>query len=171
MATPLTADEHVPLHPEIVDRVSNLESTFTRNEADLAAAKHANHFIADLVKTEEMVVVIVEDGGAIPILSYCVQKLLPFEPSISWFSTAETRKGVDVLAEALDSRVLFTVEGRVWFSDLPDVYIAVFDPGGNCRRSPLTAALPTLRSPWTISLVPVLARRQWSNIRIMDLST
>ncbi|KAJ1423782.1 SKP1/BTB/POZ domain superfamily [Sesbania bispinosa] len=87
---PPTADERAALLADISEQVSVLESTFTWNEADRAAAKRATHALADLAKNEEVVNVIVE-GCAIPALvkhlqapplSDCVQKPLPFEHEV-----------------------------------------------------------------------------------------
>ncbi|PNX97859.1 arm repeat protein interacting with abf2-like protein, partial [Trifolium pratense] len=105
-APPPTADERALLLAEVVNQVNILESTFTWNEADRAAAKRATHALADLAKNgnsmsptlrsrlnccgEEVVNVIVE-GGAIPALikhlqappvNDCVPKPLPFEHEV-----------------------------------------------------------------------------------------
>ncbi|GAU14871.1 hypothetical protein TSUD_46640 [Trifolium subterraneum] len=89
-APPPTADERASLLAEVVNQVNILESTFTWNESDRAAAKRATHALADLAKNEEVVNVIVE-GGAIPALikhlqappvNDCVPKPLPFEHEV-----------------------------------------------------------------------------------------
>ncbi|WJX14759.1 hypothetical protein P8452_04975 [Trifolium repens] len=89
-APPPTADERASLLTEVVNQVNILDSTFTWNESDRAAAKRATHALSDLAKNEEVVNVIVE-GGAIPALikhlqappvNDCVPKPLPFEHEV-----------------------------------------------------------------------------------------
>ncbi|XP_057423893.1 ARM REPEAT PROTEIN INTERACTING WITH ABF2 [Lotus japonicus] len=88
--SPPTADERAALLADVAVQVSVLDSTFTWNESDRAAAKRATHALADLAKNEEVVNVIVE-GGAIPALvkhlqapplSDFAQKPLPFEHEV-----------------------------------------------------------------------------------------
>ncbi|XP_027367888.1 ARM REPEAT PROTEIN INTERACTING WITH ABF2-like [Abrus precatorius] len=90
LAAPPTAGEREALLADVAEQVSVLESTYTWNEADRAAAKRATHALADLAKNEEVVNVIVE-GGAVPALvkhlqapplSDRVQKPLPFEHEV-----------------------------------------------------------------------------------------
>ncbi|XP_015573516.1 ARM REPEAT PROTEIN INTERACTING WITH ABF2 isoform X2 [Ricinus communis] len=52
---------------EVASQVNILNSTFSWNEADRAAAKRAIHVLAEFAKNEELVNVIVE-GGAVPAL-------------------------------------------------------------------------------------------------------
>ncbi|KAF2285373.1 hypothetical protein GH714_003282 [Hevea brasiliensis] len=52
---------------EVAAQVNILNSTFSWNEADRAAAKRATHVLAEFAKNEELVNVIVE-GGAVPAL-------------------------------------------------------------------------------------------------------
>ncbi|XP_043806996.1 ARM REPEAT PROTEIN INTERACTING WITH ABF2 isoform X6 [Manihot esculenta] len=52
---------------EVTAQVNILNSTFSWNEADRAAAKRATHVLAEFAKNEELVNVIVE-GGAVPAL-------------------------------------------------------------------------------------------------------
>jgi len=49
-SAPPTADERAALLAEVANQVTVLESTFTWNEADRAAAKRATHALADLAK-------------------------------------------------------------------------------------------------------------------------
>jgi hypothetical protein len=49
-APPPTADERASLLTEVVNQVNILDSTFTWNESDRAAAKRATHALADLAK-------------------------------------------------------------------------------------------------------------------------
>ncbi|MED6201704.1 hypothetical protein PIB30_097654 [Stylosanthes scabra] len=89
---PLTAYERAAILSQVSDQVRVLDSTFTSNEADRAAAKRATHALADLAKNEEVVNVIVE-GSAIPALVRHLQappigdddlmlKPLPFEHEV-----------------------------------------------------------------------------------------
>ncbi|XP_050218076.1 ARM REPEAT PROTEIN INTERACTING WITH ABF2 [Mercurialis annua] len=52
---------------EVASQVNILNSTFSWNDADRAAAKRATHVLAEFAKNEELVSVIVE-GGAVPAL-------------------------------------------------------------------------------------------------------
>ncbi|KAL5167829.1 ARM REPEAT PROTEIN INTERACTING WITH ABF2 [Glycine soja] len=67
ISPPPTGDARDALLSDVKEQVSLLDSTFSWNEPDRAAAKRATHALADLAKNEEVVNVIVE-GGAIPAL-------------------------------------------------------------------------------------------------------
>ncbi|KAF8401677.1 hypothetical protein HHK36_012623 [Tetracentron sinense] len=60
-------DAQQSLSCEVSAQVNILNTTFSWNEADRAAAKHATHVIAELAKNEEVVNVIV-DGGSVTAL-------------------------------------------------------------------------------------------------------
>ncbi|XP_022137994.1 ARM REPEAT PROTEIN INTERACTING WITH ABF2 [Momordica charantia] len=62
-----TGDAKQALLTEVTAQVEILNSTFSWNEPDRAAAKRATHVLAELAKNEEVVNVIVE-GGAVPAL-------------------------------------------------------------------------------------------------------
>lgn len=49
-AVPPTSDERAAVLTEVENQVNILESTFTWNESDRAAAKRATHALADLAK-------------------------------------------------------------------------------------------------------------------------
>ncbi|KAG4403994.1 hypothetical protein AAZX31_01G224500 [Glycine max] len=67
ISAPPTGDARDALLSDVKEQVSLLDSNFSWNEHDRAAAKRATHALADLAKNEEVVNVIVE-GGAIPAL-------------------------------------------------------------------------------------------------------
>ncbi|XP_038701545.1 ARM REPEAT PROTEIN INTERACTING WITH ABF2-like isoform X1 [Tripterygium wilfordii] len=62
-----SGDARQALLSEVVAQVNILNSAFSWNEADRAAAKRATHVLAELAKNEEVVNGIVE-GGAVPAL-------------------------------------------------------------------------------------------------------
>ncbi|RYQ93869.1 hypothetical protein Ahy_B09g100095 isoform A [Arachis hypogaea] len=89
---PPTADERAAILCQASDQVRVLDSTFTWNEADRAAAKRATHTLADLAKNEEVANVIVEGGAIRALVRHLqappigdddrVQKPLPFEHEV-----------------------------------------------------------------------------------------
>ncbi|KAL5541614.1 hypothetical protein UlMin_009324 [Ulmus minor] len=67
ISVPPSGDARRALLSEVSSQVEILNSTFSWNDSDRAAAKRATHVLAELAKNEEVVNVIVE-GGAVPAL-------------------------------------------------------------------------------------------------------